>query len=104
MTDNPDYKQFSESLANLLKEKNVAAFIINGKTCFPKNDTLKAIISLCEESLEEGDCNKGMLNLESLLKFKKANEIGFLLFDNINKVDILVKRKIFAKHIKYDII
>ena len=89
MADNSDFKHFSESLIEMLKDKNVETYIINGKQCFLKKDALNAIIALCEESLKEGDCNKGIPNLDNLWKFKKANEIGFVLFDNVSKIDIV---------------
>ena len=91
MAEQSNFREFGESLIKMLKDKNVASFEINGKTFIPKNDALKAIIDFCEESLSEGDQNKGILNLGNLMKFKKAYETSFLLFDNISHIDIVCR-------------
>ena len=63
------------------------AFSISSQSCVSN----ASLIALCEESLKEGDMNKGIPHIANLMKYKRACEICFLLFDNIRKIEIVCR-------------
>ena len=91
MNDQLNLKDFSEALTKMLLDKNVASIEVNGKILVKKSDSSNAIIAFCEESLAEGNQSKGILNMQNMMKFKKANEVLLTLLDEPNMINLVCR-------------